>query len=565
MSYNQLGTATGNATSLAAEVAALGSVVSTIWVTQQQDITGNLSIPANITLAFVAPGKLNISVSVVVTIVGVIQAPPGLNIFTGAGTVSFAANRTMVEYSTSWWIPASLNDASATVTAYLNAIFVAIPQNSTVITPNGVRYRIDTMVEITLKHNVIWKSSYNTVQFSPSASNTYLIWYGASNAEAMVKLYSCFGCVMDGISLQAARAGNPTGSNRGFKIDAPLAGPLSSQNVIRNCTIIGGDTNASFACISNGESTTSNSEFMTFENIFMICALGTNLLLRGSENAHGHVIRDCLFGGTGGQYDIDSDIGGFKMEGRNVTASNGMVGIININLQGSYPTVIDYFDHEGSSPFMFFNGSNGSCVVENCRLVGNGAAGLGLFTFGSGARYITIRNNCFGGNLAAGAFVFDLTGTASGTRILFENNRYDNTIVTADRIHGTPTAAMTVFDSTAGDQYAGGIYQFGDADSGVQGGSFFSSIIAQDPGAALTVSSNTIAPLKNTHQVGAGLIKTITVGDAFVLGGSFIAIPTAAFTTDLTGNVGRAITAVVGSPITFTYLPATSTWYPSAA
>lgn len=80
-------------------------------------------------------------------------------------------------------------------------------------------------------------------------------------------------------------------------------------------------------------------------------------------------------------------------------------------------------------------------------------------------------------------------------------------------------------------------------------------------GAALTVTSNTIAPVLPTHQVGAGLIKTITTPSGFVSGNTITLIPTAAFTTDATDNIAIVSTAVVGRALTMTLVGAT--WYPS--
>jgi hypothetical protein len=84
----------------------------------------------------------------------------------------------------------------------------------------------------------------------------------------------------------------------------------------------------------------------------------------------------------------------------------------------------------------------------------------------------------------------------------------------------------------------------------------------------LAITSNAIAPTTSISFVGAGLIKNITVPSAFqvsggVGGGSITIIPTAAFTTDTTGNIALASTAVVNRAIRFTYDNGTGKWYPS--
>ena len=67
-------------------------------------------------------------------------------------------------------------------------------------------------------------------------------------------------------------------------------------------------------------------------------------------------------------------------------------------------------------------------------------------------------------------------------------------------------------------------------------------------GAALTITSNTIAPLAGIHSVGAGLIKNITAPYTGFTG-TVVLRPTVAFTYDATGNILVASgggTAVVG-------------------
>ena len=85
------------------------------------------------------------------------------------------------------------------------------------------------------------------------------------------------------------------------------------------------------------------------------------------------------------------------------------------------------------------------------------------------------------------------------------------------------------------------------------------SLIVQPEGAVLTIGSNTIAPTDSIHQVGAGLIKTITVPAGFT-SGTIALIPTAAFTYDATGNILGTGTAVVGRTMLATYSSSTSKW-----
>lgn len=96
-------------------------------------------------------------------------------------------------------------------------------------------------------------------------------------------------------------------------------------------------------------------------------------------------------------------------------------------------------------------------------------------------------------------------------------------------------------------------------------------------GAALTVSGNAIAVTAYMHHVGAGLIKNITLptNANFPNMGTvnwempcIQLIPDAAFTTDATGNISKASTAVIGQPMTMCLDPngggaGVAKWYPS--
>jgi len=76
-------------------------------------------------------------------------------------------------------------------------------------------------------------------------------------------------------------------------------------------------------------------------------------------------------------------------------------------------------------------------------------------------------------------------------------------------------------------------------------------------------SGNTIAVIAGiTHITAANLIKTITVPANYRYGW-VVLIADAAFTTDLTGNIGRAITAVANTAYLFVWDG--TKWYPSGA
>ncbi len=82
-------------------VASIGGNQATIMIPNEQLITDNLIIPANITLEFIHGGSFNISAGKTVTINGTVEA--GLyQIFEGTGTVVFGSSSTIEVYP-HWW------------------------------------------------------------------------------------------------------------------------------------------------------------------------------------------------------------------------------------------------------------------------------------------------------------------------------------------------------------------------------------------------------------------------------------------------------------------------------
>lgn len=64
------------------------------------------------------------------------------------------------------------------------------------------------------------------------------------------------------------------------------------------------------------------------------------------------------------------------------------------------------------------------------------------------------------------------------------------------------------------------------------------------------------------HMTGTNAITSFTMPVGFA-SGSFTVIPDAAFTATATNNIGKASTAVVQRPLTYTYDPNTALFYPS--
>jgi hypothetical protein len=86
----------------------------------------------------------------------------------------------------------------------------------------------------------------------------------------------------------------------------------------------------------------------------------------------------------------------------------------------------------------------------------------------------------------------------------------------------------------------------------------------QGQGPALTITNNAIVPIAYQHHIGAGLIKNINPPPEMLSAVDCIQlIPDAAFTTDKTGNIAKASTAIAGQLMTLCFDPSTTKWYPS--
>jgi hypothetical protein len=78
-------------------------------------------------------------------------------------------------------------------------------------------------------------------------------------------------------------------------------------------------------------------------------------------------------------------------------------------------------------------------------------------------------------------------------------------------------------------------------------------IISYSASSVLNIASNVIAPTNGIHHLGAGLVKTITVPSKCYTACSVMIIPDAAFTTDATGNISLASTAVINRALIFVW------------
>jgi len=102
----------------------IGSNETEVHIYNQQNVTDDLTIPANVTLKFTQGGTLNISDTKTVTINGHVEA--GLyHIFEGAGSVSFGAGSVKEVYP-EWW-GAIADNSTDNVTALTSAWGTGLP------------------------------------------------------------------------------------------------------------------------------------------------------------------------------------------------------------------------------------------------------------------------------------------------------------------------------------------------------------------------------------------------------------------------------------------------------
>lgn len=151
-------------------------------------------------------------------------------------------------------------------------------------------------------------------------------------------------------------------------------------------------------------------------------------------------------------------------------------------------------------------------------------------------------------NLTGRQTILDLQDTANTAGYLFQ----ESTLLTGDLLYFGSTHATTarrrwirLFNDTALGGLSFGTNAIDRITIDSAGVITTSPLLAHIEGAALTVSANVITPTHSIHQVGAGLIKTITVPAGFA-SGTIALVPTAAFTYDATGNILGTGTAVVG-------------------
>lgn len=550
----------------AAAVTAIGATETTLRVSSALTVTGNLTVPANCSLQFIGVGKLTVSTGVTLTIVAPVSAEPRqifANATAGLGTVSFSGNVALTQVSAAWW--GALPSASATVNAAaLNAANTALLTN----TASGVAagkinlgpgvYEFNALV--TLGTAVTFTSI--SLNGTGNLVGTQLRWTGSTSGTAV--LWSLQrGSTISNVTIANGVA---KGTTIGLRLSGPNTGTQTSGVTLNNVTVsafhisglagdgVGGGHDASeitlIACRFAGSDVGFQTDGFNTLNIFFYgCQFGSNTIgLNIGAVAATHV-----YGGTWGQNDIGISfnsagtlfVSGVRDEtnapgGQFIVSTAGSINAAITVIGCSFPVDTGEPMMEGAGAFMLIGNQFGSTGAAVKTYLGDSSSG-------NGASLTMIGNMVHdGGNLfetAAGSV--GMTYNVSGNTKQFSGGgrgKWDDEegIIDAsgDRIVTNKLSGL----STA---------RFQDL--------FRLRLMSVAEGSALTVSSNTITPTSSLHQVGAGLIKTITVPSGFT-SGTIQLVPTVAFTYDATGNILGTGTAVVGRTMGATLSASTGKW-----
>jgi len=207
-----------NYDSLNEAVSDIGSSNKTLLIAEDISINSNLTVPSNITLKFIYPGKVTIPSGKTLTINGAIEA--GLwQIFDGDGSVDF---ETIVKVYPQWF--GAKGDGITDDTDAIIATFDAVPDGSTVFFPLGtyILKGADT-IEVSKSLNIIFAADAIIDATSSTAS----------------PIFRFTGSVGTYYSLGA----DASKGDRTITVNATLASTLSEGDIIKLSTddALGGD------------------------------------------------------------------------------------------------------------------------------------------------------------------------------------------------------------------------------------------------------------------------------------------------------------------------------------
>lgn len=425
-------------TSLSAAVTAIGTATSTLLVPNSQNITSNLTIPANITLKFIGTGMLNLSNGVTVTILGQIEA--GFqkifnNAVGGMATTSFGTGQTtQKEYYTAWWGPDT--GWSGDAQPALQAAIDAMPLHATLKSLQCQKYLIGNTLNMNAKAGLIFQNEPP----NHTVSNCGIKWNGPDGGT-MVNIHRTADSKLVGWTFIASTTATAAGKVIDIDLDSGT-GFTTTNNWIIDNAIYTSPASSTFKAISISETATSNNEFMHFIDNEISGAgtyQGYGIYMGASSNAHGHT----FYGNTiySFEHNIHSVNGSFGGTFNNFGGADYDLYIENV----SYPSFFEYVDSENSRHFAYLNGNTYPIRISNSRIMGPGYAGDGFIVFGPLAKYIELSGNIYGGDDSA--YTYDASG-ANNLHLTSTNNRFASspTKTEADNYHGfyPPTAGAVL-------------------------------------------------------------------------------------------------------------------------
>lgn len=128
--------ATYDPSDLAATIAAIGSDVTTLVITSDVAVSANTTVPVNVSLLVLAPGKFTIATGVTLTVAGAFTSDRH-QCFAGAGTVNLTDAKLDWVYP-EWWGAVALKAASGTPADSTTAIEAAIDSKRNVLFDQGI-------------------------------------------------------------------------------------------------------------------------------------------------------------------------------------------------------------------------------------------------------------------------------------------------------------------------------------------------------------------------------------------------------------------------------------------
>jgi hypothetical protein len=527
-------------------------------------IAVNCTIPANVTLEFTSGAMLSPANSTTTTIVGIINAGRQ-QIFTNAlasqGTVGFTGNLKMDRFYPEWW-GAVKNGRTNDLAALQATSEAADTVGAGTVDLGSGNYFIGTgtwkIANSSLQHhlNIIGQGPIATFISSTVTGSKTAIYL---NKEKYVHL--------EGFDLQQT-GGSAVGV--GMIMGGDSSGTQTNGNLMDEIIFDGFG-----ACLgTSGSPGVGTSSEITMINLqFNNCATGFNnssfngldytfIQLQMSNNTLGINMATAglnVFGGSSSNNGTDfrfandgeNQIRGFRSEVPTnqfvtFTAEAGMN-----HLTISDCEVIGLSTPNAHNAIIW---AGGHLTIENCDI---GGQILDRAT-DPGTAYLVLRNN----SITDGNNTYTSTATPVGMGPGF-------------RIDVNVAASGPRFESVGNAQFSGPGASLGFWPSGYghivapQGSSAKAAVFDNGvgQGATLAITANAIQPTSYVHHVGSGLIKNISATDIYrrpsTLGSCVHLVPDAAFTTDTTGNIAKASTAVIGQVMTMCYDSTSAKWYPS--